>query len=164
MRALVENFKRNLEKVGRQLEPNLTKRRYYQYLDERRVTMYSAAYDEAKLLPKLDDPHFQPNLSDFDKVVEIASQLSDFGLPCHLFDDLTYCAAISEDETDINDIWSTTVLHVKTRDLAVQKELLHQLTSDDLRQAAAISYHLQSLRWLATGIVPVLHSPYRLPR
>lgn len=164
MRALVENLKRNLEKIGRRLEPNLIRRRYYQYLEERLSAMYSAVYDEAKLLPQLADPKFRPSLVDFNRAIRIAAHLSDFGLPCHLFDDYHYCLTISKNETDVNNIWSVNVLFAETQDLAAQKELLDQLTSEDIREAAAISYHLQSLRWLATGIAPVLHSPYHLPR
>lgn len=161
---LGEYLRREAEKLAHRLEPNRFKRDYYQYLEERTINLYAAVFDQGRLIDQLNDPDFKPAIADLNRATAIARHLCEFGLHCDLFDDYTYAVAVSQDETDPNDLASVLKLYNRTFRDCQQKAAANQLATTDLRLAAAITYHLESLKWLTTGICPLLHSPYRLHR
>ena len=156
MPSITELIKQELERTARYFEPNPAKRNYYRYLEERIADLYYAVYNEPLLMERLG----KPDSKDIDIAIAIASHLSDFGRPCKLFDNHTF-AITRDDTTDFNNVASIIRLKHKTRELLQEKAEQSALTPEDLRQVAAISYYLQSLRWSRSGIVPALHSPYR---
>lgn len=150
-----------LKKVTRHLEPDAAKRDYYEYLEKNLAQMHEGVNGQDTLLQKLEGPRFEPALWDIEDAITFAGYLSTFGLPCRLFDDHIWRVAITQNETDINDIQSVQLLLTQIEEQAEQKANGGNLAPQDLFEAAAVSYHLQSLQWLARGIAPSLHSPHR---
>ncbi len=152
---------RIIEKLARHHEPDLIKSIYLEYLEKNKIHLSGSLGYAPYLLSLLNDTTYQPTVPDLNNAVYVARWFCDFGLQCNLFDDQIYLSAISSSDIDTNDILAVFKLYFRVYQQTEEKAQTGSLTVMDVKQAAAIRYHLQTLKWITMGIFPFIHSPYR---